>query len=153
MNRLMLVSVSMIFSCFPSIVDIKAQDLTVDDISPYFCGQLDGTSTGNRRCEAPYAPYAADACEIYEGLDVDYAPLTTWFEAKLASCSAEDVEEAKVKTLKSRASLRGYVTSNRGKELEDLNDPISTPEFRPNGANRGAGEVYFAAECIIQRCG
>lgn len=127
----------------------NAQNVTVSDISSYFCNQLDGTYAGGK-CRAPYVPYkGGDACSIYEQSDGPSQPsLSQWFSNTTSSCSSSSIEEAMGTTLKQRASLRKYGAI--GSEGE--NDPISNSSYRPEGATAGAGEVYFAAECAVRRC-
>lgn len=127
----------------------SAQNVTFSGISDYFCNQLDGTAAGGK-CRAPYRKYSGDACEVYDDLNVDYAPLKQWFSEVTNSCSGSKIEEAKSQTLVGRARLRGYVTAGND---ETVNDPVENPDFRPNGANQGTGEMYFAAECAIHKCG
>ena len=129
--------------------EAKAHQVTAEDISPYFCNQLGGTSSG-RSCTAPYRPYKGNACSIYESIDNKYGPVTSWMNSITSSCSASSVLEAKQRTLKSRASLRGYVSLG---DDESVNDPVVNESYRPEGATIGAGESYFAAECAIRTCG
>lgn len=97
-----------------------------------------------------YEPYSGNACQVYEDLDVSYEPLKDWVAKVTGSCTASNVREAQDKTVEAREKLRRYVTAGRD---ETVNDPVHNPSFRPSGANIGAGELYFAAECAVRTCG
>ncbi|HEX5933198.1 MAG TPA: DUF1036 domain-containing protein [Pseudorhizobium sp.] len=125
-----------------------AQDVDVEGISEYYCGQLGGIAGGGS-CSAPYAEHTDDACSIYAGLDRKDSGSEDLLSRTTASCSAEAVLEAKKTTLRQRADLRGYVSFGSD---ESVNDPVSTPDFRPDSATYWSGERYFAAECAVRTC-
>lgn len=142
--------ICLLMASLGGIGSVAAQDLSVEGVSPYFCGQLGGSASGGI-CRAPYEPYrGGNACSIYNSIDDKYPSVREWMERITNSCSSDLVTEAKKRTLKSRASLRGYVSAGND---ESVNDPVATPSYRPEGATLGSGEAYFAAECAIRTCG
>ncbi len=97
-----------------------------------------------------HQPYPGNACAVYQSLDVTHAPLLDWFSRTASSCSESSRREAIKQSVDARTQLKKYVTAGSD---SSANDPVLNPAFRPSGANRGVGEIYFAAECAIRTCG
>ena len=69
-------------------------------------------------------------------------------------CLAKRVEEAKINTLKLRASIMGFVTAGNPR-LEDQVDPVRNKAYRPERgkASYSAAVSYFLYQCVVETCG